>query len=141
MKANNKTESEVKAVLQTMADAYAERDLRKLMRCFAPDVDAVLYGTGADEKRIGPEEISVQVHRDWAQTEAATMVFASTSVSAAGTVAWAAIDGSFKLQAGGQNMNLPARITFVLEKRDGNWLIVHSHFSTPAAHQEDGKSF
>lgn len=141
MKADNKTESEVRAALTTMANAYAKRDLRKFMSCFAPDADAVLYGTGADEKRVGPEEITAQVHRDWAQTETASMVFASTSVSAAGAVAWAAIDGSFKLQAGGQNMNLPARVTIVLEKRDGKWLIVHSHFSTPAAHQGDGKSF
>jgi hypothetical protein len=35
---------------------------------------------------------------------------------------------------------MPARATFVLEKRDGKWLIVQGHYSAPAAGQEEGQS-
>jgi len=36
---------------------------------------------------------------------------------------------------------MPARVSIVLENRGGKWLIVHSHFSTPAAGQQEGYSF
>jgi ketosteroid isomerase-like protein len=63
------------------------------------------------------------------------------AVSAAGSVAWTATDATFKLQAGGHEMALPVRITFVLEKREEKWLILQAHFSCPAPGQADGQSF
>ena len=141
MKADARTEGEVRATLQKLTDAFRNRDLKAFLESFAPDADVLLYGTGADEKRIGPEQIRTQVERDWAQSESAAMRFDWTSVSAAGPVAWAAVDGAFTFRAGGQEGTIPARVSFVLEKRDGRWLIAHAHFSTPAAAQEEGQSF
>ena len=140
MKADAETEAEVRALLTRLTDSYKKRDLEEFMSCFAPDPDTVLYGTGADEKRMGPAEIQIQAQRDWDQTEAISMAFGWTSVSAEGPVAWAAIDGAFKIRAGGQEFSMPARGTFVLEKRDKRGLIVHCHFSVPAAGQEEGES-
>lgn len=141
MKADSRTEGEVKATLQKLTDSFRNRDLKAFSECFAPDADVVLYGTGADEKRIGPEEIRTQVERDWAQSESAAMLFDWTSVSAAGSVAWVAIDGAFKFRADGQDGTIPVRVSIVMEKRDGRWLIVHAHFSTRAGAQEEGQSY
>jgi uncharacterized protein (TIGR02246 family) len=141
MKADAMTEAAVKAVLDKVTEGYAKRDLALLLSAFAPDPDVVMYGTGADEKRIGLAGIQTQAERDWSQTESAAIIYEWTSVSAAGSVAWAACDGSFHLKADGQEMTLPARITSVLEKRDGQWLIVQGPFSFPAAGQSEGESF
>lgn len=141
MKADAKTEAAVKAVLDNLAEGYAKRDSALLRAAFAPDPGVVMYGTGADEKRVGLAEIQAQAERDWSQSEAAAMTYRWTSVSAAGSVAWAASDAAFKLKAGGQEMTLPVRITFVLEKRGEEWLIVQAHFSIPAAAQAEGESF
>ena len=141
MKADAKTEAEVKAVLTRLTESYEKQDLEGLMACFAPDPDIVMYGTGADEKRIGPAGIRIQAQRDWKQAESISMAFDWMSISAAGPVAWAATDGAFKIRAGGQEFAMPARGSFVLEKRDGGWLIVHGHFSAPAAGQQEGESF
>jgi ketosteroid isomerase-like protein len=100
-----------------------------------------MYGTGADEKRIGLAEIKAQAERDWSQTEAANITFDWTSVSAAGNVAWVAADATFKIRAGGQDMAFPARLTAVLEKRGEQWLFVQSHFSFPAGGQAEGEAF
>jgi len=140
MHADRQTEVAVDATIKKLTDAYKRRNLEKLMECFAPDADLVLYGTGADEKRIGPEHVRAQVERDWAQTESIEISFAWKSISAAGTVAWVAADGSFKARAAGQDMGFPVRASFVLEKRGGEWLVVHSHFSTPASGQGEGRS-
>jgi len=141
MKVDLKSESEVKAVLKKLADAYAERNLKNVLSCFAPDSDVVLFGTGADEKRVGIEQIQAQVERDWSQTETAAISFDWISTSGAETVAWAAADGEFKFKANGQDMSLPVRMTFVLEKGEGTWRIVQSHFSMPVPGQEEGQSF
>jgi hypothetical protein len=42
------------------------------MALCASDADVVLYGTGADEERVGPVQIRTQVERDWSQTESAS---------------------------------------------------------------------
>lgn len=140
MKANTETEGEVKSIFRKLTGAYERRNIAEFLDCFAADDDVVLYGTGVDEKRIGLDQIRAQVERDWAQTEAISMSFNWTSISAAGPVAWASVDGEFNFRANGQEGNIPARVSFVLERRDGRWLIVHSHFSTPLQTQDEGQS-
>jgi len=140
MRADTRTAGDVDGAIKRFADAYKARDLKNLMECFVPDPDVVLYGTGADEKRVGLEQVRAQVERDWAQTESIELSISWKSISAAGLVAWVALDGAFEIRAGGQDMALPARASVVLEKRDGKWLIVHAHFSTPPAGQEEGRS-
>lgn len=141
MKADAMTETAVKTVLDKVTEGYAKRDLALLLSAFAPDPDVVMYGTDADEKRIGKAGVQAQAERDWSQTESAAVIYEWISVSAAGSVAWVATDASFNLKADGQEMTLPARITYVLEKRADDWLIVQAHFSFPAAGQSEGEAF
>lgn len=140
MKPDAHTTEEIEATIKKLAEAYKVRSLKDFMECFVPDEDVVIIGTGSDEKRIGTDQIRAQVERDWAQTESLEISVDWKSISAAGAVAWAAVEGAFKVRAGGQAWVLPARGSFVLEKRGGKWLIVHLHFSMPAAGQGEGKS-
>lgn len=119
MKADAQTAKDVAAVVEKLTGAYKARKLDEMLACFAFDEDTVLIGTGADEKRIGPAQIRAQAERDWAQTENVEMDVAWRPVSAAGGVAWIFGDGAFRIRAGGQAMALPARVSMVLEKRDG----------------------
>lgn len=141
MQADTQTATAVKSALNKVSEGYASRNLDLLRSAFAPDPDVVMYGTGADEKRVGLDEIEMQAQRDWSQTDSATVNYGWMSISAAGNVAWAATDATFELSAGGQEMSFPARITFVLEKREGQWLIAQAHFSLPATGQEEGETF
>lgn len=141
MKADAQTEAAVKAVLDSFAENYAKRDLEGVMALFAPDSDVVMYGTGADEKRVGPAEIRAQVERDWSQSEATSITYGWLSVSSAGSAAWVATDISYKAKVGGEELTLEGRLTNVLENRGGKWLMVQGHFSLPAAAQSEGESF
>lgn len=141
MQADAATAMAVKEVLDRVAESYATRNLATLRSAFAPDPDVIMYGTGADEKRVGLAEIEMQAQRDWSQSDASEVRFGWMSISAAGDVAWAATDAEFAVSASGQAISLPARITFVLQKRSGSWQIVQSHFSLPAAGQEEGEAF
>jgi ketosteroid isomerase-like protein len=141
MKADAATEAAVLAVLNKFGEAYAKRDVEGLLALVAPDPDVVMYGTGADEKRIGRAGIQAQAERDWAQTEAAALTTEWTSISATDPVAWVAADATFTVRAGGQALSFPTRVTLVLEHRGAQWLIVQGHFSFPAAEQAEGESF
>lgn len=141
MKADAMTEMAVKAVLNKVAEGYSRRNMDILKACFAQDPDVVMYGTGADERRIGLAEIQAQAERDWSQSDSASMKYTWTSVSASGPLAWVAADAIFDAKVDGQAISLPVRITCVMEKRGANWLIVQAHFSFPAMDQAEGESF
>lgn len=44
-------------------------------------------------------------------------------------MAWATNQWFFNARIGDQAMTLPLRCTWILEKRDGRWMIVHFHKS------------
>ena len=69
MKADVDTEKAVVAFLDAFTGAYKRRDMDALMALIAPDDDVFMFGTGIDEKRIGPEEFRLQAERDWSQME------------------------------------------------------------------------
>lgn len=129
MRADATTEAAVKAVLDKLAEVYVKRDVELLRAVFAPDPDVVMYSPGTRERFVGLPEIQAKATSDWSKSEAASLAYRQTSVSAASSVAWAATDADFIVKAGGQETTLPVHITFVLEKRGGEWLIVHAHYS------------
>jgi uncharacterized protein (TIGR02246 family) len=129
MRADAVTEAAVKAVLDQLAQVYVTRDVELLRAVFAPDPDVVMYSPGSSERFVGLSEIEAKAVTDWSRSEAATLAYRRTSVSTAGSVAWAAADADFTVKAGGQETTLPVHITFVLEERGGQWLIVHAHYS------------
>src|SRR3989304_6180014 len=102
--------------------AYETRDGNSLSAMVAPDPDVVLYGTGADEKRLGAGEIRVQFERDWSQSEAASLKFHWHSVSVAGGAALVAAEGAAHVKVGGQDVTMPIRATMAFEQRGGKWL-------------------
>ena len=142
MKSDARTEAGVMAVMNQYNESYAKRDVEGVLSLFAPDTDIVTIGTGADERRIGRQELKTQLERDFAQSEAASIEFLWHSVSAAGLVAWLAADCIAHVKmTDGQEIKLTARLTAVLEKRQGQWLILQLHTSVPMAGQTDGQSF
>jgi ketosteroid isomerase-like protein len=140
MKADAQTEAAVLAALEQTRQAYEQRDMARLLALFAPDPDLVMYGTGADEKRVGVAQVQAQAERDWAQSEAASFEWSWPSVSAAGSVAWVAADVIGHARVAGQEVHFPLRLTGVLEHRGERWLWMQWHFSVPAAGQAEGES-
>ena len=140
MKADKTTEAAILDVMNRFMESYRGRDLDGLLATTVPDEDLFLYGTGIDERRVGRDQFKQQAQRDWAQTEALDFQLGWHSISAAGPVAWVAADGLGQGRVAGQDLQFPMRMTAVFEQRDGEWLLVQSHISVPAAGQEEGSS-
>jgi len=129
MRGDATTEAAVKAVLDRLADVYVERDAELLRAVFAPDPEVVMFSPGSEERFVGIAAIEAKAERDWSRSERASLAYRRMSVSAAGRVAWAAVDADFTVRASGEEKTLPVHITFVLEQRENEWLIVHAHYS------------
>ena len=141
MKADKKTHDEVAVTLQGFFEAYGKRDLNGVLAFWAPDPDVTMFGSGADEKTVGINQFPKIVMRDWSQSDKATANFKDIAVSAAGTVAWFAADIIFKVQTGVDKFEFGGRLTGVMEKRGGEWLLAQMHFSVPNSTQAQGQSW
>jgi class 3 adenylate cyclase len=136
-----RTEAEVTEVLARIVDAAGRRDPEAALAFFAEDPDTFLYGTGADEARRGSAEIRAQIQRDLSQSDAWSWTLGPQSISSAGAVAWTAGEVVIRVIMGDRTLDVPHRLTTVLERRDGQWLILQMHLSVPSAVQALGQSF
>ena len=141
MRADAQTEAELAAVFDAWRDATAREDGQAVLAIFAPDADVVVFGTGTDETYVGYDAVRAGVERDFAQSEDFRVEFGWSSYSAAGNVAWVAREFHARADVDGREVGVDGRLTVVLEKRNGRWLIVQSHASVPAADQPEGESF
>ena len=141
MTADEQIEAEIKAILEKSFESYAKKDLEGAMQVYAPDADLTVIGSGTDDKCVGLEQLRERFKRDFAHFKSVLPTFKSVSVSSVGDIAWFASDVAVQAKAQGQEMNFPARLTGVLRRRDGNWLIVQSHLSIPATERPVERSF
>jgi ketosteroid isomerase-like protein len=141
MKADNKTEKEVTAVLNRFLETYMRRDVEGALALLAPDPDLMIIGTGPDEKIVGIQEARAQIRRDYQQSGDISVKLGRVAVSAAGPVAWVAADSTWKVKLSGHDTSYRWRWTLVMEKRQEKWLIIQSHLSAPASSQAEGQSF
>jgi ketosteroid isomerase-like protein len=141
VQANSQTTQEILTLLQAYAEALASRDITRLLDLHADDADVVMFGSGADERRVGKAAIRQQAERDWSQSDQMTLRYDWTSVSAAAQVAWASTELTVSVSAQGKALTLPARFSVICEQRKDRWYIVQGHFSLPANDQASGQSF
>ena len=141
MKPTRKDEADILATLDRYSRAYAKHDLVGILGLFAQDSDVVLIGTGADEKRIGFEEVKAQFERNFGETETSTIAWRWHKVSILREMAWVAADAAIEVIVQGRKTQFPIRMTIVLERRDGSWLWVHRHASVPAPSQVTGTAY
>lgn len=135
-------EAEVIGALNEAMEAWETRDMDAIMSGFAPSSTVTIYGTGADEKRVGPDEIRTQLERDFSQSESLNVTLDWNMVGVSGSVAWVASDVTIRFKVpGADEMAFPARLSSVLQNYDGRWLFEHFHLSVGAAGQAEGESF
>lgn len=121
-------------VLRGWVDAYNSRDPARIVAQYAPD--ATLWGTTSPVLRANPAAIA-DYFKDAAARPSATVRIGSGTVREVSPGLFVAAGiytfGDASLGPAGDR---PSRFSFVLQRRDGRWLIVHHHSSAiPVARQ------
>ena len=127
-----------KAVLDEWIKCIETEDMELFLRIIAHDDDMVSFGTDAAEHWVGWESIKESVQKQFESVENADISIRELVIKVhnSGEVAWVSCLMDFKGTAMGEPFNVEgARVTGVMEKRNGNWLIVQSHTSMPVTGQ------
>lgn len=136
--------AEVSDVFKNYADAVFEKDVEKFLSGYAPDVH--LYDCWNSWEYNGIEEWKAAVTEwfsgleegMWLRTELLEE-FSKENAELAhvrGSMSFAAVDGE-----GQELRKMVNRFTFMLEKVDGSWRIIHEHSSLPISTEDDKAIF
>ena len=120
----------MREILDRFCFAFAARDANAVMRLFAPDADVVMV-TSEESLLRGPDEIAAFLRRYADGTTAYSWRWDRRDVSAAGAVGWLLAEGTETAAAEDREEKHPYRMSMVCENRDGRWLLVQVHGSTP----------
>lgn len=130
------TRAAVMGVLSDFRAAVAAQDVTALLDLFAPD-EAVSIGTGAAEWYVGRSAMREGLERDFADSPPFTVDFAPPIIASHDEVAWLAAGFNGRSVVDGVEARAHGRLTAVLRREGGRWLIVQTHTSIPLAADED----
>jgi len=124
---------QVNELLKRYYIALSERDIELLSDVMAHDEDMVNFGTDSDERWTGWSELE-EIYRK--QFEAITKYEIArheqvVKLNPYADTAWFSEILKARVEAMDDIYELSLRISGVLEKREGKWVIVHFHRSLP----------
>jgi ketosteroid isomerase-like protein len=126
-----KLEEDIHAAMVKWIDTIEGREISNLSEVVYQDQDLVWVGIDKDDWLRGYSELEQALI---AQNNALHNIRISVSeetihVSPDEHFAWATNQWTFCAQAGEQYIEMPVRCTWILEKREADWKIVHFHKS------------
>lgn len=123
-----------KALIQSVLDNYVTsvetEDLALYANCVAQDAEMVTFGS-MGEPIVGWEALKKVIEGQNAALSDTKISVADPRIhiSEDGKLGWATCLWTFTAKMGEAPLSLPVRCTWVLEKRQGTWTIVHFHKS------------
>ena len=124
------TEAALLEILDRFCSRFAARDADGVIQLFAPDADVVMV-TSEEWLLRGPDELRAFLHRYARGTTRYSWTWDRRDVSAAGAVGWLLAEGTETAAAEAREEKHPYRMSMVCEKRDGRWLLLQVHGSSP----------
>jgi ketosteroid isomerase-like protein len=128
----------VNSVLDQWMQIFETENLGLFSKLFAHDPDMVNFGTDAAERFVGYESLENSIKKQFESTEETKVTSRERviKVHKSGEVAWISLLWDQKGKAQGQPYSVEGmRLTGILEKRNGSWVIVQVHASVPVSGQ------
>lgn len=129
---------QVNTVLNINIKASETKDIAAISNVYAHDSDMIVFGTDLAERFVGWENLEKALKEMFAAFDDASYEVSNKTIKIgkSGDVAWFTEIQDIKLIVNEEQLEIKnARHTGVLEKRDGKWVIVQSHFSLPVEGQ------
>lgn len=126
--------AKVKSVVDQFEQFWETEDVGLLSQIMAHDTDMVNSGTDAAEYFVGWEAFKASVEQMLPALDKVKINVKEQSIKvhSSGQVAWFAQVWDWDLEVEGQPMHSEGqRLSGVLEKRNGKWVIVQFHNSVP----------
>lgn len=119
-------------VMRALVQANAERDIETMGALMAKDPDIIGYTIGG-RKYIGWERLAKDLGREFTVVARLELPITELRIWTHGDIAWFAMELDYiryvESEQGLQKTTIPLRETGVLERRDGQWILVAWHES------------
>jgi uncharacterized protein (TIGR02246 family) len=119
-------------LLERLNQGFARHDVRQVLDLFVPDPGIVFIGSEADETATGPTQLRGLLEALFARPDTYQWRWDQLHVKAIGQFAWLTSEAVLLVQ-GKDRLELPYRMTLVLQHRGDRWLVMHYHGSEPTA--------
>ena len=130
MKADPQTEAALLEMLERFCSGFTKRDAEAVIHLFAQDADIVMV-TSEEPLLRGPEEVGAFLHRYAQGRTTYSWAWHSRDASAAAAVGWLLAEGVETAASEGSEEKHPYRMSMVCENRDGRWVLMQVHGSSP----------
>ena len=124
--------TELEAAVRTLVRANAEKDLPAMSKLMAHDADIVSYSIGG-RKYVGWPELERDIKEEFANATALDLRISELKVWSKGDIGWYTMELAYGRILGHgpdqQRTILPLRETGVLERRNGQWVLLSWHES------------
>jgi uncharacterized protein (TIGR02246 family) len=130
VRADQQTEAALLEILERFCAGFAARDAEGVMQLFAPDAEIVMV-TSEESLLRGHDEIRAFLQRYAQGPTTYSWTWDRRDVSAAGAVGWLLAEGTETAASEGREEEHTYRMSAVCEQRDGQWLLVQIHGSSP----------
>ena len=130
--------SAVKTLIDDWIKCIEAEDMELLSKFISHDDNMVFFGTDAAERWVGWEPLKESMQKQFDSVDNTHLKIRELVIKVhnSGEVAWVSLLWDFKGEAMGEQFSIEgARVTGVLEKRNGNWVFVQSHTSMPVTGQ------
>jgi ketosteroid isomerase-like protein len=127
---NVPSDAELIEVLGRLCSGFASRDAEAVLALCAPDLDLVVV-TSEEPLLRGCTEVRDFLDRSVGGPTTYSWDWHRHDVSMAGSVAWLLAEGTERAASGGRVVQHLYRMTMVLERREGRWLLRQVHGSSP----------
>ena len=119
-------EQEIQQATAAWVEAYNARDAARIAGLYAND--ATFWGTRSDTLRITPQQVAAYFEESVANPTLRVKID-QQSIRVYGDVAFNAGTYTVTDRKSGEEVATAGRFSFVFNKRNGQWLIVHHHSS------------
>lgn len=129
-------QAKVNIVVNQFNHVWETKDMATFSEIMAHDADMVVYGSDAPEHWTGWEPLKEAVSQMMPALENVKISVKSLTIKVhpTGQVAWFSEIWDWDFLMDGKSIHSPGqRLTGVLEKRNGEWVIVQIHNSVPVA--------
>lgn len=120
-------EDKIEAVIAAVVEAYNTGDYAAMGRYYTPDV--TMMPSDYSPPIVGWSQVEERYRQAYARYGQVTLARENTKIVQRGKFAWASYQWRFAGISDQQTVEALGHTTLILEKRGGNWLIVHNHSS------------
>lgn len=122
--------AKIQSVLSNYVASIENEDMDLYAKCVAHDADMVNFGSMGDPI-VGWEALRKAIEGQNAALSETKINIAGLKIHVPedGKLAWATCLWDFAARMGQSPVSFPVRCTWILEKREGAWVIVHFHKS------------